>query len=118
MSIEDFAKLLLAVSASFALVGISVQLMRLLGTLNDGLKDIRHVAFQLAGLLEKVGKDYGKISTVITNVATTLNSFDQGFLGPARNLFITIGGIATLAQRKINNMTGVDVDIDDSEDIE
>ena len=53
MDINDFAKLVLVLSLSFSLVGIAVQIMRLLGTTNETLKLSHDILKNMTKLGEK-----------------------------------------------------------------
>ncbi len=58
MTVDEIVKLLLAVAFSVSLLGIAIQLMRVLGTFNDILQDVRHVAYKVSAFIEILHADY------------------------------------------------------------
>lgn len=82
MTIDEFVKLALGLALSVAVLGIGIQIMRLLGTTNEILKDFRFGFSQLSLLLEKVNGDYDQISKVFRNITNPLGRITQNIMEP------------------------------------
>lgn len=91
MTVDEFVKLLLAVSASIAVVGISIQIMRLLGTLNSTLQDFRFITHQIAEIIDKLSEDYEKIRTNITQMTSPLKSLNNNVIAPLTEMSLMLG---------------------------
>lgn len=77
MTVDEIAKLLLAFSLSFSIFGISLQIVRLLGTVNAGLRAIQPIFSLLEKLVAKITDDYSKISDIINEVLKSIKSFNE-----------------------------------------
>lgn len=77
MSIDDLAKLLLAISLSFSIFGISLQIIRLLGTLNEGLRGLEPIIDLVKKLAEKIVEDYTLISNNIVELSSSLKKVSE-----------------------------------------
>ena len=58
MNLNDLSKLILAVAIGLSCVGISIQVMRLLGALTDNVKDLRKTVKNLGILAEGLVADH------------------------------------------------------------
>jgi len=57
MNLSDLSKLILAVAIGLSCLGISIQVMRLLGALTDNIKDLRKTIKNLGILIEGFVED-------------------------------------------------------------
>ncbi|HRN85820.1 MAG TPA: hypothetical protein PKU78_00455 [Candidatus Dojkabacteria bacterium] len=87
MDINDFAKLVLVLSLSFSLVGIAIQIMRLLGTTNETLKLSHDILKSLTKLGEKVTEDYSKFSTHLLTLSESVSRIGTDVIVPVVGLF-------------------------------
>mgnify|MGYP000965611424 FL=1 len=87
MDINDFAKLVLVLSLSFSLVGIAIQIMRLLGTANETLKLSHDVLKNVTKLGEKLTDDYSKFSTHILTLSESVSRIGTDVIVPVIGLF-------------------------------
>jgi hypothetical protein len=101
MEVNDVVKLLLAISFSVSLVGISIQVMRILGTLNDTLQDFRYLAYKIMEMLETIGKDYGNLKKGVSGAFSNFGRLNNNFVEPLVNLATTVGTLATIFKEKI-----------------
>lgn len=101
MSVDDFVKLSLALAISLSIFGISIQIMRLLGTLNGTLSDFRSVTHQIAELLRKIVADYEDIVKAVKGITKPLQAINKHFLMPLTELAAVAGGVATNLKQRL-----------------
>lgn len=101
MTTDDIVKLALGLVLAFSILGISIQIMRLLGTFNLILLDVRGLAAEVAELIMRVKTSFGNLENTLAGVGRTIDGFNQGFLQPISNFASTIGNLATLAREKL-----------------
>lgn len=101
MSVDDFAKLILAVAIALSIFGVSVQVMRLLGTLNDTLRDFRSVTNQIAELIKKIIGDYEDIIKVVKGIMTPIKVINKQFLVPLSELAAMAGTAVTMLRQQL-----------------
>jgi hypothetical protein len=87
MDINDFAKLVLVLSLSFSLVGIAVQIMRLLGTTNETLKLSHDILKNMTKLGEKFTEDYSKFSGHLLTLSESVSRVGTDVIVPVVGLF-------------------------------
>lgn len=87
MSTNEIAVLVLVISVSFSIVGISVQLMRLMGTSNDTLKKVEPVVDNFARLSTKMTDDYSELSTHILTLTSSLSLIGSKVIVPLVGVF-------------------------------
>jgi hypothetical protein len=85
MTVDDFVKILLAVSGAFAIVGIAFQLMRLLGELVTSVRELNHTLDNTNILTDKLVDDYDYISTQIKSIVDGLSGFVNNVFVPLTN---------------------------------
>lgn len=87
MDINDFAKLVLVLSLSFSLVGIAVQIMRLLGTTNETLKLSHDILKNMTKLGEKFTEDYSKFSSNLLTLSESISRIGTDVIVPVVGMF-------------------------------
>jgi hypothetical protein len=87
MEINDISKIILVVSLSFSLVGISIQIMRLMGTFNDSLKDLQEILRSFGKISQKLSEDYDQISAHILTLTGAISKIGTDVIAPAIGLF-------------------------------
>jgi hypothetical protein len=86
MTIDEIIKIILAISVSFSIIGISIQIIRLLGTTNDSLKDLRPTIKNFNDLSEKVISDYDIISNAIHSSSKVVGGLYTNIIKPLADL--------------------------------
>ncbi|MCA9379130.1 hypothetical protein KC640_01755 [Candidatus Dojkabacteria bacterium] len=81
MNVDDIVKLALVFAVTFAIVGISYQIMRVIGKLADTIQDLRRAAQNISNASDMVLEDYGKIRglldrllSIVENIAVPLKA--------------------------------------------
>lgn len=87
MEINDIAKIILVVSLSFSLVGISIQIMRLMGTFNDSLKDLQEILRSFGKISGKLSEDYDQFSAHILTLTGAISKIGTDVIAPIVGLF-------------------------------
>lgn len=87
LTIDDIIKLILALSVAFSLVGISIQMMRILGGLVDTVKESNFIIHTASDLFEKITGDYDYIIDQIKNILDSITGFTRGVFIPLTNMF-------------------------------
>ena len=70
VSIDDFVKIVLVVSVAFAIVGLSLQLMRMISKLTEALEDSRKALKNFNNLSALALEDYVDARSAVKNVAS------------------------------------------------
>jgi hypothetical protein len=91
MSVDDFVKLILGVAGAVSILGISIQLMRLLGTLNTTLQDFQYITRRIAVIVDKVAGDYEKFKDKVKGVLSPLTMLNENFVVPLMELTSVVG---------------------------
>ncbi|MEI7579598.1 MAG: hypothetical protein WCJ58_06245 [bacterium] len=87
MNIDDFVKIILAVSLSFAIVGIAFQVMRLISKVTDNMKELSFSIHNLNKFTERFIEDYDHISNNIKSFSTSISSIGKNIIDPLVSLF-------------------------------
>jgi len=87
MEINDIAKIILVVSLSFSLVGISIQIMRLMGTFNDSLKDMQEILRSFGKISQKLSEDYDQFSAHLLTLTGAISKIGTDVIAPIVGLF-------------------------------
>jgi hypothetical protein len=103
MSVDEVVRLLLGLTISISVLGISIQIMRLLGTFNSILQDLRYIVYQIGEFLGKVKDDYGVIMGKLGSVLKPLDSIKGSLLMPIARLAAILGGFVEILN---NRFTG------------
>ncbi len=69
MTVDDFVKIILVLSVAIAIVGIALQLMRVLGGVADNLQDLRKAVQNVGKITDMAVEDYGKLRGLVTTLA-------------------------------------------------
>jgi hypothetical protein len=85
---DDFVKIVLAISVAFAIVGISIQLMRLLSKLSDIFGEAKKPVSNLSTLSDYLLEDYNDLRKYIKSLLGLLEGVSSIFKGikPLKNL--------------------------------
>ena len=95
-SVDDFVKILLAVSVCFSLVGISWQVIKMLTQLTETVKESNLVIRDGRDLLEKFVEDYDYFAGLIKSILESINGFTRGVFVPITNIFGFLKNIENL----------------------
>lgn len=87
MEINDISKIILVISISFSLVGISIQIMRLMGTFNDSLKDLQEILRSFGKISKKISEDYDQFSAHILTLTGAISRIGTDVIAPMIGLF-------------------------------
>lgn len=87
MEINDLAKIILVVALSFSVVGISIQIMRLLGTANDTIKLSHETIRNLNRITTKISDDYLALSDHILTLTQSISRIGTNVIDPIVGLF-------------------------------
>jgi len=79
MSVDDFVKIILAVSVAFAIAGISFQIMRLLDKMTDLLKEASNPVKNISTLSDYLLEDYNEIRKVLRSTLNAIGSAGELF---------------------------------------
>lgn len=104
MSVDDVTKLLLAGAISFSIVGISIQLMRLLGSFNDVIQDVRSTVRFIGELAHRISGDYKNLREGMANFLNPIQNMVNNVTKPLNRLTKVLGGFTDMITDKI---TGV-----------
>lgn len=85
-TIDDFVKVVLVLSVCFALVGISIQIIRLMGGFIDTVKLANDIMKNVTTIVDKFTGDYDYIMEQIKFIIDTVSKFVNGVVGPVTKL--------------------------------
>lgn len=91
MSGSEISQLLLHIALATSIFGISIQIMRLLGTTNDILKDARHLAYQVSQVIESISSETENIAKVIGKVGDATSTIQNNIFSPIKESSVIIG---------------------------
>jgi len=101
MSVDDFVKIILTFAVSISLVGICIQIMRLLGSLNNIIQDFRGIGKTAVRLVEQIHLDYKNLVENIKKLSEPIDHINHKFVQPLALLLGTVGKFATILNKKI-----------------
>ncbi len=101
MDADVFSKVVLTIAISFCLVGISIQIIRVLDTFNKMLKDVRYFAYEFEALLKSIKNDYLDVKKTVFSVLEPLQEIKVGFLNPLSKVFRKLGAYVDVCCDKI-----------------
>jgi len=81
-TVDEFTKLLLIFGITFAIVGISIQFMRVLGQFSGILEDLRISIKNIGNVTTQLAEDYKLLSGAIRGLSSTLKNFNKSVLKP------------------------------------
>ena len=84
MNVDDIVKLMLALAISVSLVGISYQIMRLIGKLADSIQDLRRAVQNVSSASDMILEDYGEIRKLLRVFMDVVGNFEENILSPIR----------------------------------
>lgn len=87
LTVDDLVKIILVLSVSFSLVGLAIQIMRLLSSLNETVKESNVIISLSSRLLEKVSLDYDYIIEQLKLILESVSGFTRGVFQPLTKLF-------------------------------
>ena len=87
LTVDDIVKLVLTLSVCFCLVGISWQIIRMLGQLIESVKEGNLVIRDGRDLLEKFVEDYDYFAGLIKSILESINGFARGVFVPLTGIF-------------------------------
>jgi len=87
MEINDLTKLVLIASLSFSIVGISIQIMRLLGSLNETIKMSHEIIRSFGKISSKISEDYETFSKHLLTLSGAISHIGTDVIVPFVGLF-------------------------------
>lgn len=96
MSVDDFIKIMLATGFTFSLVGISFQIMRLIGKFTASIQDLRKTFQNVSTVSDLVVEDYRRVRGVLLSIVDVVDNLQKNVLSPLK----TITNILSLFGRK------------------
>jgi hypothetical protein len=87
LNVDDIVKLLLTFAVCFSIVGISWQLIRMLGQLVESVKESNLVIRDARDLLEKFVEDYDYFAGLIKSILESINGFARAVFVPLTGIF-------------------------------
>lgn len=91
MTVDEVVKLILAIAFAISLVGISIQLMRLIGKVTDTLEDTREGVRNFSALSTMAREDYEEIRREIKSILGFVTKLRVNLLDPISSLFSFVG---------------------------
>ena len=88
---DDFVKIALTLSVAFALVGIAVQLIRILGELVHTVQEGNLLLKLVFELMQKVTEDYDYIADLVKSTLESINGFTNTVFVPLAKMFGFLG---------------------------
>lgn len=82
MEVDDFVKLILAISGSISMLVISIQLARFFGTMSDTLKKLQETIDNLNLLTSQAVEDYKYVREAIETFGRMINKIEIYFVDP------------------------------------
>ena len=95
-TVDDFVKLLLTFSVCFSIVGISWQLIKMLGNLTETVKESNFIVKDGRELLEKFVEDYDYFADLFKSILESVNGFTKAVFVPLTNIFGFLKGIESM----------------------
>jgi len=96
LSVDDFVKLLLTFAVCFSIVGISWQIIRMLGNLNETVKESNFIVKDGRSLLEKFVEDYDYYADLLKSILESVNGFTKAVFVPLTNIFGFLKGVENM----------------------
>lgn len=93
MSVDEFTKLILIFAIVFAIVGISWQLMRLIGKLADSVEDMRPTIKNVGKMSDQMVEDYKRISNLINSGVGFVTKLKENISGPGKMIAALLAGM-------------------------
>ena len=87
MTINEFYILILVLSVSVSLVGISIQIMRLISTTTETFKKSQPLVDNFVSLSDKITQDYSELSTHILTLTSSLSKIGTEVIAPIIGIF-------------------------------
>ncbi len=86
LNVDDLLKILLVGSISFSIAGISIQIMRLLGTTNSIMQDSRKIITEVNEILKSVKDDYKGIMLRVNGILDMVDDLKTDIIDPLYDL--------------------------------
>lgn len=86
MTIDEFVKLILGVALAISILGISVQLMRLIGQVSNTVGDAREGVKSFSRIAKMAGDDYAHISHLLNKGLRLVQQVKRDFVEPFAKL--------------------------------
>ncbi len=92
MTVDEIVKLMIFGSLSISVLGISIQLMRILGGFADMLGDLRTTVKNFGTLSTQLVEDYKLIGNALRSIAGGLSNFNEKVIQPMTRVGNMVGG--------------------------
>ncbi len=99
--VDNFVKIILAVSVSLSVVGISIQFMRLLGTTNSILRDAHGAVKDVVELIANIKEDYRGIAVKFGEITDGISSIKTNVVDPLNRFSNTVGAFVDVMNKKV-----------------
>lgn len=87
MEMNELSIFILIIAISFSVVGVSVQIMRILGTSNDAIKLSLESIRNLNRITTKITEDYSKASSNILALTEAISRIGTNIIDPVVGVF-------------------------------
>jgi len=114
-TVDDFVKIVLVLSIAFTLVGITIQIIRMLGGFVETVKLSNSILKNMTVIVEKFTSDYDFLSEKIKFIVETVSKFVSGVLGPITKVASFVGSF-TKDKDKHNKKASKDNSSDEDEE--
>jgi hypothetical protein len=114
MTIDEVVKLILAISFAISLLGVSWQLMRLIGKMADSIEDVRGGLKSASKLVETASDDYNRIRTEVWSLLDSLKKIRDVF-EPLSKIFTVVSGLGGFLNPKRDKLSTSETDTPASE---
>ncbi len=98
--VNDFLYLMLLLAIIFAIVGISIQIMKLLSKATDTMEEFRQTNKRVNTFLDKVVSDYDYISGTLKIVADSVNTAHINIVRPMLSMSKFLGAFENIISKK------------------
>ena len=86
MTVDEIVKLMIFSGITFCMIGISFQIMRILGKFADMLGDLRSTVQNIGHITTQFVEDYKAISEAIKAISGGLTNINSGIIQPLAKL--------------------------------
>jgi hypothetical protein len=100
MNVDDIVKIVLVLSVAFTLVGITVQIIRMMAEFIVTIREANSMVKNISTIVDKFTGDYDFISEQVKMILETISSFINTVFIPLTKVFGFMGGFEKVFNRK------------------
>jgi len=113
---DDFVKIVLVLAVAFSIIGISIQVIRMLGGFVETVKIANTMMKSASTLVEKFTDDYDYLMDQIKFILNTISKFVNGVLGPIVKFAGFAKSFGDKKKKKSKSKADEDKDEDDNDE--